>query len=181
MRETWTYWSEPSKGQWRWLTELKRLSYEEAEKAGTVQHKREGLGQILPMRMKTWWKGMKKDPDPSQPCSWGGQKVMGTDFEKETHEISSENKNKLFYFLWRWPDTRRGCPEKLWSLHLGRYSKLSRTESWATCSSWPCLSTGRWIRWSLEVTILLLKKQPNHNMKINEVFVSAFSTLQCHP
>lgn len=50
------------------------------------------------------------------------------------------------------------APERLRSLCLGRYWKLSRTQSWATCSSWLCPSTGRCIRWSLEVTIPWLLK-----------------------
>lgn len=44
--------------------------------------------------------------------------------------------------LWGWPSPSTDCPGKLWSVHPWRYSKASRTQSWATDSRWLCLSRG---------------------------------------
>jgi len=38
--------------------------------------------------------------------------------------------------------TGTGCPERLWSLLLWRYSKPTWTRSYAACSGWPCFSRG---------------------------------------
>lgn len=61
----------------------------------------------------------------------------------------NEHKQKRFpiwnpiwtlFLLSGWSNTGTGCPEKLLSLHLWRYSKPNRTQPWTTCSTWPCLS-----------------------------------------
>lgn len=71
----------------------------------------------------------------------------------------------LFVFnLWGWPNTGVVFPERLWSLHLRRYSKPDQTLSRVTSSSWPCLSRAGWTRWSWRVpsyhsySVILLRR-----------------------
>ena len=40
--------------------------------------------------------------------------------------------------LWGWRSTGTGCPGRLWSLLLWRYSRVTRTRSCAACCRWPC-------------------------------------------
>ena len=40
--------------------------------------------------------------------------------------------------LWGWRSPGTGCPGRLWSLLLWRYSRPAWTKSWAACSGWPC-------------------------------------------
>ena len=42
--------------------------------------------------------------------------------------------------LWGWWSTGTGCPGRLWSLILWRYSRPAWTRSCAACSRWPCFS-----------------------------------------
>ena len=41
-------------------------------------------------------------------------------------------------FRWGWQSTGTGCPGRLWSLLLWRYSRPAWTRSCATCCRWPC-------------------------------------------
>lgn len=50
---------------------------------------------------------------------------------------------KIYLSRWVWLSTGRSGPERLWSLHSRRYSKVSTWEwSWSIYSMWPCLSRG---------------------------------------
>ena len=40
--------------------------------------------------------------------------------------------------LWGWWSTGKGCPGRLWSLLLWRYSRPAWTRSCAACCRWPC-------------------------------------------
>ena len=44
--------------------------------------------------------------------------------------------------LWGWRSAGAGCPGRLWSLLLWRYSRPAWTRSCAACSGWPCFSRG---------------------------------------
>ena len=44
--------------------------------------------------------------------------------------------------LWGWQTTGTGCPGRLWSLLLCRYSRPAWTRSCAACTRWPCFSRG---------------------------------------
>jgi len=44
--------------------------------------------------------------------------------------------------LWGWRSTGTGCPGRLWSLLLWRYSKPTWTWSCAACCRWPCFGRG---------------------------------------
>ena len=44
--------------------------------------------------------------------------------------------------LWGWQSTGTGCPGRLWSLLLWRYSRPTWTRSCAACSGWPCFVRG---------------------------------------
>jgi len=44
--------------------------------------------------------------------------------------------------LWGCRSTGKGCPGKLWSLLLWRYSRFAWTRSCAACSRWPCFGRG---------------------------------------
>lgn len=57
--------------------------------------------------------------------------------QMETREISAEHK---CFLLWGWSNT--GCPGRMCCLHLWRWSKPARTQSWTQGSGWPCHSQG---------------------------------------
>ena len=44
--------------------------------------------------------------------------------------------------LWGWRSTGTGCPGRLWSLPLWRYSRPAWTRSCAAFSRWPCFGRG---------------------------------------
>ena len=44
--------------------------------------------------------------------------------------------------LWGWRSTGTGCPGRLWSLLLWRYSRSAWTRSCADCCRWPCFGGG---------------------------------------
>ena len=44
--------------------------------------------------------------------------------------------------LWGWRSTGTGCPGRLWSLLLWRYSRPTWTRSCAACCRWPCFGRG---------------------------------------
>lgn len=46
------------------------------------------------------------------------------------------------WLKWGRSNTGPGCPQRWWSLHPWRYTNPSWTQSYATCSSWFCLSWG---------------------------------------
>ena len=52
--------------------------------------------------------------------------------------------------LWGWRSPGPGCPGRLWSLLLLRYSRPAWTRSCAACCRWPCFSRGGWTRWPTE-------------------------------
>ena len=61
--------------------------------------------------------------------------------------------------LWGWRSPGPGCPGRLWSLLLWRYSRLTWTRSCAACCRWPCF--GRRVglddpQWSLPTPTTIL-------------------------
>jgi len=44
--------------------------------------------------------------------------------------------------LWEWRSTGTGCPGRLWSLLLWRYSRRAWTRSCAACCRWPFFGRG---------------------------------------
>ena len=73
-------------------------------------------------------------PDSFQWCPVTGQGSMGTNW---TWGRTSS--------LWGWRSPGPGCPGRLWSLLLWRYSNPAWTLSCAACSGWPCFGRGFWL------------------------------------
>lgn len=67
----------------------------------------------------------KRDTDSFQQCQMIGQEAIDTKYKNI----------KL----------GTGCPERLQSLHLWRYSKPNWVQFWVTCSMWLCLSSEVWL------------------------------------
>lgn len=61
---------------------------------------------------------------------------------KQKRFLLNIRKHFFFFLLRTWTRTGTGCPEKVQSLHLCRYSKAVRKWSWAIISGWPCLRRG---------------------------------------
>jgi len=54
--------------------------------------------------------------------------------------LTTENKQHWgrIYSLWGWRSTGTGCPGRLWSLLLWRYSRPAWTRSSTAYCMWPC-------------------------------------------
>ena len=63
-----------------------------------------------------------------------GQGAMGTNWSIES-SVWTWGRTSC---LWGWWSTGTGCPERLWSLLLWRYSRPAWTRSCAACCRWPC-------------------------------------------
>jgi len=75
------------------------------------------------------------EPGSFQWCPVIRQEAMGTNWNTGGFRWTSGNT----FSLWGWPITDTGYPERLWNLHLWRYSKAISTWPWATWFKWPCL------------------------------------------
>ena len=52
------------------------------------------------------------------------------------------NLKSQYISLWGWRSPGTGCPGRLWSLLLWRYSRPAWTRSCTACSGWPCFGRG---------------------------------------
>ena len=77
-------------------------------------------------------------PDPFQWSPATGQGTTGTNWSTGSSIWTWGRTSSL----WGWWSTGTGCPGRLWSLLLWRYSKPSRTRTCAACSRWPCFGRG---------------------------------------
>ena len=79
-------------------------------------------------------------PSSFQWCPVTGQGAMSKNWSRGRSVWTWESTSSL----WGWQSTGTGCPGRLWSLLLWRYSRPAWTRSCAICCSWPCL--GRRVR-----------------------------------
>ena len=77
----------------------------------------------------------KMGPNPFQWCPATGQGTMGTNWSVGSSIWTWGRTSSL----WGWRSTGTGCPGRLWSLLLWRYSRPAWTRSCAACCRWPCL------------------------------------------
>ena len=101
------------------------------------------------MCINIWWEEVKKKKKNKQ-CPAKRHEAMGINWNsiwKKRKQTKRQNKQNTHpkitnfcFLLWGCSNTGTSCPERLWSLHLWRHSKLNWTWPWATCSSCPCLS-----------------------------------------
>ena len=73
-----------------------------------------------------------------QWCQATGQGAMGTKWSTGSSIWTWGRTSSL----WGWQSTGTGCPERLWSLLLWRYSKLAWTRSCSACCRWPFFGRG---------------------------------------
>ena len=73
-------------------------------------------------------------PDSLQWCPVTGQGAMGTNWSRGSSSWTGGTTSSL----WGWRSPGTGCPGRLWSLLLWRYSRPAWTRSCAACSGWPC-------------------------------------------
>ena len=78
----------------------------------------------------------RMEPNSSQWCPATGQGAMGTNWSTGSSVWTWGRTSSL----WGWRRTGTGCPGRLWSLLLWRYSKPAWTRSCAACCRWPCFS-----------------------------------------
>jgi len=77
-------------------------------------------------------------PNCFQWCPVTGQGAMGTNWSTGSSIWTWGRTSSL----WGWWSTRTGCPGRLWSLPLWRYSRPAWTRSCAACCRWPCFGRG---------------------------------------
>jgi len=73
-------------------------------------------------------------PDSFQWCPATGQGAMGTNWGTGSSVWTWGRTSSH----WGWQSTGTGCPGRLWSLLLWRYSRPSWTRSCEPCCRWPC-------------------------------------------
>jgi len=77
-------------------------------------------------------------PSSFQWCPVTGQGAMGTKWSIGSSIWTWGRTSSL----WGWRSTGIGCPGRLWSLLLWRYSRPAWTRSCAACCRWPCFGRG---------------------------------------
>ena len=86
------------------------------------------------MLVNIWRVGVKRmGPDSFQWCPATRQGATGTNWSIGSSTWTWGRTS----FLWGWWSPGTGCPERLWSLLLWRYSRPVWTRSCAACSGWP--------------------------------------------
>ena len=91
------------------------------------------------MLTNIWRVGVRRmGPDSFQWCPVTGQGATGTNWSIG----SSVWTWGRTYLLWGWRSPGTGCPGRLWSLLLWRYSKPTCMWSCAVCCRWPCFGRG---------------------------------------
>ena len=87
------------------------------------------------MPTNIWRVGVRRmGPSSFQWCPVTGQGVMGTNWGTWSSVWTWGGTSSL----WGWRSTGTGCPGRLWSLLLWRYSRPAWTWSCAACCRWPC-------------------------------------------
>lgn len=83
--------------------------------------------------------------------SWYSWKHLRQRAQEKIRIIPTKHKKTTFLF-WEWSNTGRDCPERWCRLHPWRciYSKPDWTQTWVTCSSWPCFDQAGWTQKSPE-------------------------------
>ena len=77
-------------------------------------------------------------PSSFQWCPATGQGAMGTNWGTGSSVWTWGRTSSL----WGWRSTGTGCPRRLWSLLLWRYSRPTWTRSSPTYCRWPCFGRG---------------------------------------
>ena len=77
-------------------------------------------------------------PDSCQWCPATGQGATGTKWRRGSSSWTRGRTSSL----WGWQSPGPGCPGRLWSLLLWRYSRPAWMRCCAACSGWPCLGRG---------------------------------------
>ena len=77
-------------------------------------------------------------PNSFQWCPVTGQGSTGTNWSRGNSVCTWGRPSSL----WGWRSPGTGCPGRLWSLLLWRYSRPAWTQSCAACCRWPCFSRG---------------------------------------
>lgn len=96
----------------------------------------EGLGEISPMFINSWWESAEKmEPGSIQWCPVTGPEKWA---QTERQEVSSENLET--YFMWWWPSAGTSCPGRSWNLLIWRCSKAIWKQSSAISFRWPWLN-----------------------------------------
>ena len=91
------------------------------------------------MLLRIWRVGVRRTgPDTFQWCPATGQGTTGTNWSIGS-SIWTQGRTSS---LWGWRSTGTGCPGRLWSLLLWRYSRPTWMRSCAACCRRPCFSRG---------------------------------------
>lgn len=128
---------------WRLLKDWSTFWMRRGWELGLFGQEKRRLRRMLSLCISDWWEGMKMKPGSSQQHPLSGQEAKHT--SKLWNSIWTQENTFLLIKHWK------KFTEWLCSLHPWRFSKPSRTQSWAACPSWSCFSRALDSRWSQEV------------------------------
>ena len=101
--------------------------------------RREGWEGTLEMLLNICRVGVRRTgPDSFRWCAATGQGATGTNWSNASSIWTGARTSSL----WGWRSPGPGCPGRLWSLLLWRYSRPAWTRSCAACCGWPCFGKG---------------------------------------
>ena len=101
----------------------------------TSAWRREGWQKTSQMLINILRMGVKRmAPGSFQWCPVTGQGAMGTNWSRASSRWTWRRTSSL----WGWLSIGTGCPGRLWSLLLWRYSRPTWTRSCAAWFRWPC-------------------------------------------
>ena len=107
--------------------------------SATEAWKIEGWEGTLEMPLNICRVGVRRTgPDSFQWCPATGQGAMGTNWSRGSSSWTWGRTSSL----WGWRSPGPGCPGRLWSLFLCRYSRPAWIRFCVACCGWPCFGRG---------------------------------------
>ena len=129
-RKVRNYWRESSGGLWGWGGDWSISPTRRGWGSWACSAWRKGCEGTLEMPLNI----LRRMGPSSSWCPATGQGAMGTNWSRGSSVWTWGRTSSL----WGWWNPGTGCPGRLWSVLLWRYSRPTWTRSCAACCRWPC-------------------------------------------